>query len=194
MKNLSDLSAMANRALDATEGLLQKRGYGGFSMDDIATLIGIKKPSLFHHFSTKAELVAFVVLRYTNKFREELLRIKGALPTAPERLVAYNELFTRTFQNERRLCVCGMLGAESDSLPGDVTDAVERFFRVNLDWLSEVMADGQQAGSVRQKQSALDLASAFLASLEGSMVLGRGMRSAQGPAEVGRTWLSVALS
>ena len=194
MKHFSEISPAAERVVDVAEDLLQQHGYNGFSYDDVAQLIGIKKPSIHHHFSKKEELVAVVAQRYTHRFREELLRIEGQHSKAPDRLTAYAALFERTFVKNRRLCVCGMLGAEADSLPEVVVDEVERFFKVNLGWLTFVIADGQSEALITSKSAAEVLAEAFLCALEGSMVVGRGMRSSRGPAEVGNTLLFSVLT
>lgn len=194
MKHFSEISPTAERVVDVAEGLIQQHGYNGFSYDDVAQLVGIKKPSIHHHFPKKGELVAVVAQRYTHRFRKELLSIEGQHAKAPDRLTAYSALFERTFAKDRRLCVCGMLGAESDSLPDAVASEVDRFFKVNLDWLTLVVADGQHAALITSNSSAEALAEAFLCALEGSMVVGRGMRSPCGPAEVGNTFLSTVLT
>jgi hypothetical protein len=43
--------------VDAVEGLVQLHGYNGFSCDDVARLVGIKKPRIHHHSPKKAERV-----------------------------------------------------------------------------------------------------------------------------------------
>lgn len=194
MKHFSEVSSTADRVVDAAENLIQQRGYNGFSYDDVAKLVGIKKPSVHHHFATKAELVAVVAQRYTHRFREQLLSIEGLQSKAPDRLTAYAALFERTFSENQRLCVCGMLGAESDTLPNDVASEVRRFFQVNLDWLTMVVADGQRTALIHTNLAAAAIAEAFLCALEGSMVVGRGMRSPSGPAAVGNTFLSTLLA
>ncbi|MCH3032011.1 TetR/AcrR family transcriptional regulator, partial [Listeria monocytogenes] len=50
MKHFSEISPTAERVVDAAEGLVQQHGYNGFSYDDVAQLVGIKKPSIHHHF------------------------------------------------------------------------------------------------------------------------------------------------
>lgn len=42
--------------LDAATELFAERGYHGTSMADLAEKVGLRKPSLFHHFSTKDAL------------------------------------------------------------------------------------------------------------------------------------------
>ncbi|NDI84264.1 TetR/AcrR family transcriptional regulator [Undibacterium crateris] len=184
MKHFSEISATAERVVDAAEGLIQARGYNGFSYDDVARLVGIKKPSIHHHFATKSELAAVVAQRYTHRFKELLLQIEGRSVKAGERLSAYAALFEKTFSTDKHLCVCGMLGAESSSLPEIVNHEVQRFFDANLDWLTQIADDGQRAGQLTSKLSPQHIAETYLSLLEGAMVVGRGMQKASGPAVV----------
>jgi TetR/AcrR family transcriptional repressor of nem operon len=193
VKHFSEISATAMRVVDVAESLVQAHGYNGFSYDDVAQLVGIKKPSIHHHFPKKEELVAVVAQRYTHRFREALLSIEGLHAKAPDRLRAYAALFEQTFAKDRRLCVCGMLGAEADSLPDLVASEVERFFKTNIDWLTMVVADGQRNAQISNKSSAQALAEAFLCVMEGAMMVGRGIRSSGVPTEVGATFLLTML-
>jgi len=191
MKHFSELSPAAERVVDAAEGLMQQQGYNGFSYDDVAQLVGIKKPSVHHHFPTKGDLAVMVVQRYTHRFREELLRIEGSHARARDRLTAYAELFDRTFAHERRLCVCGMLGAEAHELPEAVREEVARFFGINLRWLREGFELGQREGSLGLGAQPEALARAYLCALEGAMVVGRGLSNDQGPSIVGGAMLDL---
>jgi TetR/AcrR family transcriptional repressor of nem operon len=183
-------SGTAERVLDAAEALIRQRGYGGFSYDDVAQAVGIRKPSVHHHFRTKAELVTELAVRYTQRFEFALAAIDIARSQPLTRLKAYVRLFSQTYASDGRLCVCGMLGAEADALPVGVADAVESFFRLNLTWLTAAFRDAQNTQQVRADLRASALAEALLAALEGAMVVGRGARSSGGPASVGRTFLT----
>jgi TetR/AcrR family transcriptional repressor of nem operon len=194
MTPLAEMSATAERVLDAAEGLIQQHGYNGFSYEDIARLVGIRKPSIHHHFSTKAELVAVVAHRYSHRFEEQLLAIERRHASAPARLKAYAALFEQTFAQHQRLCLCGMLGAEADSLPDEVADKVAQFFAANLKWLTAVVAAGQRASLIRSRPSSAAIAEAFLCALEGAMVVGRGMPSAKGPAATGAAFLTALMT
>ncbi|WGS50464.1 TetR/AcrR family transcriptional regulator [Paraburkholderia sp. D15] len=176
MKHFSELTSSATRIVDAAEGLIQHLGYNGFSYEDIAVQVGIRKPSVHHHFATKAELGAVVVQRYTHRFREALLRIEGTVIHAPNQLRAYVDLFAKTYAQDGRLCVCGILGAESESLPEEIRGEIHRFFEINIVWLSAVIEKGLSAGTLKSSRSASELAGALLALLEGSMLVGRGLK------------------
>jgi TetR/AcrR family transcriptional repressor of nem operon len=179
----------AGRVMDAAEALVQQRGYGGFSFDDVAQVVGIRKPSVHHHFRTKADLVAALARRYGERFESALAAIDFARRDPLARLKAYVNLFAATYAQDGRLCVCGMLGAEADALPADVTDAVADFFQLNLTWLAAAFRDAQRSGQLSSAQRAKALAELMLSTLEGAMVVGRGVRGGGGPAAVGKTLL-----
>ncbi len=186
-KHFAELSPAAERLVDVAQALIQRAGYNGFSYEDIARLVGIKKPSIHHHFPTKADLVTVVTQRYMHRFREALLRIEGQHARAPERLLAYADLFEATYGAQRQLCLCGMLGAEADAVPPEVAQEVQQFFKTNLLWLTDVIEQGQRQNSLRKGVDAGAQAQLLLCSLEGAMVVGRAAGSAtlQGPAELG---------
>ena len=48
-------------AINAADALLHEYGYQGFSMDDIAKTIGVRKASLYHHFPEGKEQLVLAV-------------------------------------------------------------------------------------------------------------------------------------
>jgi len=190
MKNrhFSELSPAAERLVDVAQTLLQRAGYNGFSYEDIAREVGIKKPSIHHHFPTKAELVAVVTQRYMHRFAEALRGIETQHDGALERLLAYAELFEQTYGAQRQLCLCGMLGAEADAVPAEVAHEVQQFFKANLRWLTDVIESAQQRGRLRPEVNASTHAQLLLCALEGALVVGRaaGVAVHPGPAALDR--------
>ena len=184
MKHFSELTPSAERIVDVAEVLIQELGFNGFSFEDVARQVGIRKPSIHHHFATKVDLGVTVTQRYTHRFREALLHIEGRSGKAPERLSAYAELFENAYAQNRRLCICGMLGAESDSLADILNTEVKGFFQINLDWLSRVLAQGQADGTLAAHASHNAWPQTLLAAMEGAMLVGRGLQSGQGPRQV----------
>src|SRR3546814_14584846 len=50
MKQSVFISPTAARVLDAAQILIQNNGYNGFSYEDLSRMVGLRKPSLHHHF------------------------------------------------------------------------------------------------------------------------------------------------
>ncbi|HJT14927.1 MAG TPA: helix-turn-helix domain-containing protein, partial [Dongiaceae bacterium] len=64
-RRTSELTAETRaRILDVAQGLIQQRGYNGFSYRDIADEVGIRAPTIHYYFPAKADLAAALVDRY----------------------------------------------------------------------------------------------------------------------------------
>lgn len=156
----------ATRVLEAAVPLVQERGYNGFSYADVAARVGVTKATLHHHFPTKDALGVAVAERYRQAFAERLDDIEQSSQTPRERLERYAELYIAAVANGSRMCLCGLLAAESSTLPAPVRQEVQRFFVEQRRWLVRTLA----AGSVRDVDGCADL---LLAGLEGASLIAR---------------------
>lgn len=160
------------RILDVAERLAQRRGFNGFSYADVAAELQITTASLHYHFAGKAELGRAMLARYAERFAQALAGIEARLSGAPERLAAYTGLYAAVLR-ERRMCLCGMLAAEYQTLPKPMRDRVLRFFDDNERWLAGILETGRAAGQLRFAGSARDAARVIVCGLEGAMLLAR---------------------
>jgi Transcriptional regulator len=166
------------RVLDAGQLLIQSRGYNGFSYDDLARMLGITKASIHHHFRTKADLGATVVRRYTEDFHKKLAHVESTCHSGETRLAAYVELFVQTYAKDRNLCPGGMLSAESTGMPPAIMLEVSQFFDANLTWLTRLFA-GPTTTDPGTIARAEELAVCLFSCLEGAMVVGRALPTAE---------------
>ena len=181
MNTRTELSPSAQRIAEVAQNLVQEVGYNGFSFEHIAKEVGMRKASVHHHFASKADLGVAVVKIYTHEFQEALQVILTNTKTAPQRLTAYADLFEATFANQHHLCVCGMLSAESNSLDAAVKLEVNHFFQLNITWLTFVVQEGMDSGTLKKVSDAPALAQTCLSMLEGSMLVGRCLSAPLGP-------------
>jgi TetR/AcrR family transcriptional repressor of nem operon len=162
----------ADRILDSAERLVQSRGFNGFSYADVAAELGVTKASLHYHFPGKAELGHALIGRYAARFAEALEQIDAGGGDAPAKLAAYARIYADVLR-DRRMCLCGMLAADYDTLPQPMRDAVLRFFDDNEVWLKEVFEQGQTDGSLRLDGSPREAARALVGGLEGALLIAR---------------------
>jgi TetR/AcrR family transcriptional regulator, transcriptional repressor for nem operon len=160
------------RILDVAERLVQVRGFNGFSYADIAAELAITKASLHHHFPSKAGLGEALIVRYTERFADALAAIDARASAAPAKLDAYTGLYVDVLREER-MCLCGMLAAEYQTLPAAVQDAVIAFLDENEDWLERVLEQGLKDGSLRFSATTRETARGILGGLEGAMLVAR---------------------
>jgi TetR/AcrR family transcriptional repressor of nem operon len=162
----------ATRILDVAERLVQSRGFNGFSYADVAAELGITKASLHYHFPGKGELGQALVERYAGRFAAALEEIDTGGGDAPAKLDAYARIYADVLR-QKRMCLCGMLAADYDTLPRPMREAVIRFFDANETWLTSVFEQGQAEGSVRLDGSAGEAAQALIGGLEGALLVAR---------------------
>ena len=163
----------ANRILAIAQRMIQAQGYNGFSFRDIAAEIGIKSASVHYHFATKGDLGAAVAARYAERFVAWLERIVTEGRDARHRLILYVGLFRAAVVEDGRMCLCGMLGAESEALPPEVLEEARQFFTRNVAWLRNVFESGASDATLTFSGSAEAHARLVLAALEGAMVFAR---------------------
>jgi TetR/AcrR family transcriptional repressor of nem operon len=166
-------SKTAVRILDAAERLVQERGYNAFSYADVANELGIRKASLHHHFATKADLGLALIVRYRRAFMRSLRGIDSATEDALERLQAYRQLYASVLRRNR-MCLCGMLASDAATLPKGMRTSLTGFFDENEAWLARVLEEGRARGLVRFTGPASAMATFFVSSLEGAMLIARG--------------------
>lgn len=162
----------AQRILDIAERLVQTRGFNGFSYADIAEAMNVTKASLHYHFRGKAELGEALIDRYAERFGAALAEIDAGEDDARGKLDAYARIY-RDVLSEQRMCLCGMLAADYETLPGPMREAVLRFFDQNETWLAGVLEGGRADGSLAVSGDPRDAAQAIVSGLEGALLVMR---------------------
>ena len=76
-----------------------------------------------------------------------LADIDARIPDAPAKLDAYAGLYADVLRGQR-MCLCGMLAAEYQTLPDPMRDAVIAFIDANEAWVEQVLSDGRRAGTI----------------------------------------------
>jgi TetR/AcrR family transcriptional regulator, transcriptional repressor for nem operon len=180
------------RLLDAAEEMAQTRGYNAFSFRDLAVEVGIRAPSIHHHFATKADLGRLLMARYRERFAALLAGIEARTADPRRRIRRFVDLFRATLARGDRLCLCGMLATEYATLPASVRDEVRLFFGESEAWLARVIEEGRRTGVFARRGSAAKVASTLFAALEGAMISARTFGDASRLEDAGE-WLIAAL-
>jgi TetR/AcrR family transcriptional repressor of nem operon len=162
----------AGEILDVAERLVQTRGFNAFSYADIATELGISKPALHYHYPSKESLGDALIARYSERFFHELDTIEATEQDARARLAAYVGLY-RAVLTANRMCLCGMLAAEYQTLPSGMRAAVVEFFRRNETWLETVLRRGVDLHELTVAEPLGEAAKLVIDTLEGAMMISR---------------------
>jgi TetR/AcrR family transcriptional regulator, transcriptional repressor for nem operon len=167
-----DKADTASRILDSAERLVQSRGFNGFSYADVASELKVTKASLHYHFPGKAELGQALIARYAARFSDALDEIDRRGDAAPAKLEAYAQIYSDVLR-DHRMCLCGMLAADYETLPQPMRDEVIRFFDDNEAWLVGVLEQGEKEGALHLRGSPREAAQAIVGGLEGALLVAR---------------------
>ena len=162
----------AARILEVAERLVQVQGFNAFSYADISGELHIRKASLHHHFPTKAALGEALIASYHRRFMEALAGIRRDHADARIRLAKYAELY-RGVLRKQRMCLCGVLAADFQTLPKPMRQRVVEFFEANEGWLTGVLEEGRKAKVLDFTGPASGTAAFLVSSLEGAMLVAR---------------------
>lgn len=169
-----DLSPRALEIVEQTKLLLAAGGYHGFSYADISERVRIGKPSIHHHFPTKADLVLTVVAQHRAQARAGLSALDGHVPNPLDRLTAYTDYWAKCIgEGTMPMCICAMLAAELPMIPQAIADEVRAYFGELNAWIAAVLEKGSAAGQFRLRDTADVEAQAFMSSVHGAMLTAR---------------------
>lgn len=127
------------RVLRASVEIFGKRGYRATSMNEIAAGVGLSKPTLYHYFRNKEELL---VLIYSDVLDESLRMARETVTAAPTALDAIRDLIISrvvyTCENQDLLRICF---EEENELRPDLAESLVRRRRAFADvFTGEVLA------------------------------------------------------
>ncbi|HVL85444.1 MAG TPA: TetR/AcrR family transcriptional regulator [Pseudonocardia sp.] len=113
-----------SRVLRVSVEIFSRRGYRATSMNEIAAGVGLSKPTLYHYFRNKEELLVRI---YSDVLDESLRMARETVAAAPTPLAALRELLVSrvvyTCENRELLKVCF---EEEDELPPDLAEELLR--------------------------------------------------------------------
>ena len=133
-----------------------------------------KLASLHYHFKVKQGRTqgTKLIARYNSRFGQALAGIDAAAVTPADKLRAYCEIYTAVLA-QRRMCLCGMLAAEYDTLPDPMREGVNAFFDQNQSWLAGLLDDAASTRSLTFSGTSREAARRIIATLEGGMLISR---------------------
>lgn len=163
----------AEKIVKTAEALIIERGYAGFSYQDVADRVGIRKPSIHHHFPSKAELGTAVISRYRRKMRQAWTSIDGDNPDFWIILQDYVTPMITLGRNIPLACTGGVLGGEFPNLPKDMQSELNAFFNEQENWLTALLEAGRLAGAFQFNGEPRAIARFIFSAVEGALLIKR---------------------
>jgi TetR/AcrR family transcriptional repressor of nem operon len=171
---MNKTSTTAEDILASARALIVSGGYNGFSYADIADVVGIRKPSIHHHFPSKAELVTTLVAGYRREVEAGIANLEHAIPGPLDQLNAYIGYWKTCIGDASApFCICALLANELPVLPPEVALEVRAYFRFLSGWLTGVFERGAAQGLIDLSETPRVEAEAFMATVHGAMLSAR---------------------
>ncbi len=155
--------------LEAAKHSAQAHGYNGLNFRELATEVGIKAASIYHHFPSKADLGTAVAKRYWEDTAADLDAIYSETTDPKAALRRFPEGFRRSLERDNRLCLGSFMSAEYDDLPDPVKKEVQTFADINVAWLSERLIEAGVVGPTETEARAR----AIFAAVAGAQLMAR---------------------
>jgi TetR/AcrR family transcriptional repressor of nem operon len=161
-----------DKILNSALRLIQTRSFHGFSFQDIADEVGIRKASLYHYFDSKDAVALAVLERIAGLVKGRMEELEGL--TAVERLRLYFDVFRGLQGKAERMCPGGSFGAIFGAISTPVQAALHRFTKTHLDGLESIVRDGVARGEFAiGDQRPRDIAVQIFAGIQGALLTGR---------------------
>jgi TetR/AcrR family transcriptional repressor of nem operon len=155
-----------DQAVSAARRLIQTRSYLGFSFQDVADAVAVRKPSLYHYFPSKEALGAEVLSEAAEAFRRWAQLRADREPA--ERLDAYFAMYRNDIRAGERVCPGGSFVPGWDCIDDDLRRAVREIRADQVLWLTGVLGALLPSG-----KPATALANYVYASCQGALVTAR---------------------
>lgn len=171
---MTNVSSTADDILACARTLIIAGGYNGFSYADVAEIVGIRKPSIHHHFASKVDLVRTLVSRYRAEAEAGLSALERNVADPRDQLKSYVGYWEACINDATApFCVCALLACELPILPEEVALEVRAHFRSLASWLTSVMERGKRKGQLHLSSAAKIEAEGFMATVHGAMLSAR---------------------
>lgn len=163
---------MKARILDAAEKMVQERGLNAVSFQDLADAVGLRKPSIFHHFRNKEELTLALIDRCATKHGPQYAEVVARDISAPDKLRQIAKIFEDGLANQRP-CLLAALGASINTMPDSAVEELHVAADGAVGRFAEVFQQGRRDGTLKFEGDPELAAMSFFAMLQGLQILAR---------------------
>ena len=132
----------------AAARIFADEGYAAVGMRDIAEAIGIRGASIYHHFSSKEEILYAICLAVTREPVEENLPLLDAAGTPSERLAALVRAHVRHLLRRRTEYLVGL--HERPSLSAEHRADIDGYLQYYNRRVRDVLVAGMRGGEFRE--------------------------------------------
>ena len=164
--------ATKQRILNSASRLIQSRSYEGFSFQDIADEVGIRKASIYAHFPSKEDLARAVLESARHFFEREAASCEQR--SAQAQLKHVLGPFRRLSAGGERMCPGGSFAAVWSSTSPGLQAAVLEFTNFQLDLIERIVKHGRAERSFKVNElTPGQQAALIMSNIQGALLMTR---------------------
>lgn len=119
--------------------MLLAKGLNGFSLQELAQGLNIKKASLFHHYPSKKALAIELYRFYQSAFLEWVKRYEHLPPE--KQIINYAEKLTSWICEKQRVCPVGALSLEWHLVDPELQIEIKKLHELQKKWLTKLVKE-----------------------------------------------------
>jgi TetR/AcrR family transcriptional regulator, transcriptional repressor for nem operon len=145
--------------------MLLARGFHGFSLQELADSLQLKKSSLFHHYPSKLALAVELYRFYQASFTKWTEAHREL--AAEKQIIAYTQELTSWICEKQRVCPVGALSLEWHLVEPELQVEIKKLHELQKAWLTKQMK------GMRLRLPLKEALMGTMALIQGSIQLGR---------------------
>lgn len=159
------------QAIKSAKAQLQLKGFNGFSFQDIADDLGIRKASLHYYFSSKEDLGLALISDYEDAFLQWTLSLGEV--KALTKLERFFDMFQDMSSDKMKVCPTGVFCIDYNSLGTKMHKSLLQLHEGQTEWLEKTLRECIAEGSFKKSLKVSDVAAMILSMVQGSLQLAR---------------------
>lgn len=161
------MAGTRDNILELGSRLIREKGYSGFSYQDIADVLEIKKASIHYHFKSKEELGIGIMNEIGQRLdtAEEILK---QYDCALKRLDLFMEEYY-AIREDSMICPISAFQVGWNNVPEKLRAKVKEITKKELQLVENIIAYGQIRGEINGKYEAREYALQILSAYKGSL-------------------------
>lgn len=159
--------------IEKTAPVFNRKGYAGTSLSDITEATGLTKGSIYGNFTNKDE-VALAAFDYNFGLMSSIIKKKMAeQPKAIDKLKVYLTIYSEFTKFPALQGGCPVLNTSTEAddtheaLRQKAANAIDKWYKT----IYNIIKEGQDNGGIRKSINAKDFAGAFIALIEGGIMI-----------------------
>ncbi len=158
--------------LDVAEDLIQRMGINAMSYKHISDIVGIKKPSIHHHFPKKENLVEALLERCHIVYGDRYKAIIDRPETTPKKLRLLAGVFEEGLRSGK-LCLVGTIGSDLITLQDKSRLILEQTIDSTVSIYTKAFMQGEEEGSLVLRDTPQTVAFTFFSFMIGAQITAR---------------------